>query len=365
MKMRAALTLTPGADFFIDEVDLAPPKSTEVLVKMVGVGVCHTDVVAQHQGLPVPLPAVLGHEGAGIVQEIGSDVKDIKVGDHVALSFYSCAHCSSCRSGHPNLCELNEKVNLFGGVYADDTRRITYKGQEVSVFFGQSTFAEYAVTDQENCVVIDKDVDLAIMGPLGCGFQTGAGAVANKLRPEVGSSIVVFGCGAVGLCAIMMAKNCGCTKIIGVDLVESRLELAKELGATHVINGRSGNVVEQIQEITKGGADYSIETTAVPAVVNEALYCLKLMGTCVILGSTGDQDVTIKTQYAIMGPGKTLAGVIEGNSIPKLFIPKLIELYKLGMFPIDKLIKEYKFEDINQAVIDSHKGIAIKPIIRF
>ncbi|MDL2280907.1 NAD(P)-dependent alcohol dehydrogenase [Selenomonadales bacterium OttesenSCG-928-I06] len=364
--MRAALTLTPGSDFFIDEVELAPPKKTEVLVKMVGVGVCHTDVVAQHQGLPVPLPAVLGHEGAGIVQEIGSDVTDVKVGDHVALTFYSCARCSCCRSGFPNLCEFNEKVNLFGGVYADDTKRITYKGQEVSCFFGQSTFAEYAVTDQENCVVVDKDVDLAIMGPLGCGFQTGAGAVANKLRPEVGSSIVIFGCGAVGLCAIMMAKNSGCTTIIGVDLVESRLGLAKELGATHVINDKSGeSVVAKIKEITKGGADYSIETTAVPDVINQALYCLKLMGTCVLLGSTGEKIVPIKTQYAIMGPGKTLAGVIEGNSIPKLFIPKLIDLYKRGMFPIDKLIKEYKFEDINQAVIDSHKGIAIKPIIRF
>ena len=366
MKIKAALTLSAGAEFMIEEVELAKPKKTEVLIKMVGVGVCHTDAAARAQHMPTPLPAVLGHEGSGIVQEVGSEVIDIKPGDHVIISFYSCGHCKRCRMGQPTMCNDYRKVNLLGGVYADGTKRITTKeGQEVSCFFGQSTFAEYAIADQQNCIVIDKDVDLALMGPLGCGIQTGAGVIMNKLKPDVGSSIAVYGCGAVGLSAIMMAKNAGCTQIIGVDIVPSRLELAKELGATHVINGKEVDAVAEIMKITGEGADYSLETTAVPDLINQALYCLKLKGTCVVVGFSGDKVVPIKIQFAIMSVGKTLCGVLEGDSIPKVFIPKLVELYKSGKFPFDKLIKEYKFEEINKAFEDAHSGVAIKPIIRF
>ena len=366
MKMRAAVVFEPGGRFEIKEVELDSPKATEVLVKMVGVGVCRTDSVACHQGIPTPLPAVFGHEGAGIVKEIGSAVRDIKVGDHVLISFYSCGCCDRCRIGEPTMCHDYERVNLFGGTYVDGTKRITYEGQPISSFFGQSTFAEYAITDAENCVVVaDKSMDIAIMGPLGCGLQTGAGAIINKLRPKVGDSFVAFGCGAVGLAAIMMAKNAGCSEVIGVDLVDERLELAKELGATHVINGKKEDTVARIKEITNGGADCSLETTAVTSVIKQAMNCLKPKGVCGVVGSTGPQELTFKPQTDLMDPSISLVGIIEGESIPKVFIPRLIKLYKEGKFPFDKLVKEYAFEDINQAIEDSAKGIAIKPIIRF
>jgi aryl-alcohol dehydrogenase len=366
MKVKAAIVLEPGADFVIKEVELDQPKATEVLVKMLGVGVCRTDSVARHQGIPTPLPAVFGHEGAGVVEQVGSAVRDIQVGDRVLISFYSCGHCDCCRSGHPTMCHDYERVNLFGGTYADGTTRMTYEGKPVSSFFGQSTFAEYAVTDEENCVVVNDDrLDIAIMGALGCGLQTGAGAVINKLRPKVGDSFVVFGCGAVGMTALIMAKNAGCSEVIGVDLAESRLELAKELGATHVINGQAGETVAEIKRITGGGADCSLDTTAVPAIIRQAMICLRAMGQCGVVGSTGPLDLTFKPQSDLMDPNISLHGIIEGESVPKVFIPRLIKLHKEGKFPFDRLIREYKFEDINQAFADSENGSAIKPIIRF
>ncbi len=364
MKMKAAVAWEKDAALKIEEVELASPKSTEVLVKLVGVGVCHTDACAINGMIPVQLPLVLGHEGAGIVEAVGDAVRDVKVGDHVVLSYYSCGHCERCRQGEPNMCLDYERVN-FGGTYADGTCRISKDGKDIGCFFGQSSFAEYAVTDEENCVVIDKDVDLGIMGPLGCGIQTGAGAVSNKLKPEAGSSKVVFGCGAVGLSALMMASACGCAKVIAVDTVDSRLDMARTLGATHVINGKNADAIEEIRKITGVGADYSLDTTAVPAVMLQAIRCLKRKGTCAVVGSSGDKTVPIMMMDDIMGAARTLVGVVEGDSVPKLYIPKLIELYKLGKFPFDKLIKEYRFEEINQAFEDSRTGKTIKPIIRF
>ena len=364
MKMKAAVAWEKNAPLKIEEVEIAAPKSTEVLVKLAGVGVCHTDATAINGMIPVELPLVLGHEGSGIVEAVGDAVRDVKVGDHVVMSYYSCGHCARCRQGEPNMCVDYERVN-FGGAYADGTRRISKDGTEIGSFFGQSSFAQYAVTDEENCVVIDKDVDLAIMGPLGCGIQTGAGAVTNRLKPEVGSDLVVFGCGAVGLSAVMMAVCAGCAKVIAVDTVDSRLELAKSLGATHVINGKETDAVEEIRKITGQGAGYSLDTTAVPAVMLQAIRCLKRKGTCGVVGSSGDKVVPLVMMDDIMGASRTLMGIVEGDSVPKLYIPRLIEMYKLGKFPFDKLIKEYKFEDINQAFEDSRTGITIKPIIRF
>ncbi len=365
MKIKAAVTHYQGQEFVFEEVELAEPKESEILVKMVACGICHTDAVARDQGLPVPLPAVFGHEGAGIVEKVGSAVQSFKPGDHVVLSFFSCGKCEACLSGYPYICDQYDQVN-FTGVYKDNTKRLSQNGEKISTFFGQSSFATYAVSDERNAVKIDDDVDLALMGPLGCGIQTGAGAVFNKLRPKANSSLVVFGCGCVGLCAVMAAKVAGCGQIIGVDAVPSRLELAKELGATHVINGKEVNdIVAEIMKITGKGADYSIETTAVPALTSQALYCLKLLGTCVTVASTGEAEIPIKLQYALMGVGKTLVGCVEGESIPRVFIPQLVRLYKEGKFPIDKLVKFYSFEDINKAFEDSHNGVAIKPIIKF
>lgn len=364
-KIMAAVTHCKGQKFVIEEVELAEPKAGEVLVKMVGSGVCHTDAAARDQYMPVPLPAVLGHEGAGIVEKVGEAVSTVKPGDHVVLTFPSCGVCEKCLTGHPYVCDRSVELS-FGGAYKDHTKRLSQNGKELSVFFGQSSFATYAVADERNTVVVDKDVDLALLGPLGCGIQTGAGAVLNKIKPAPGTSAVIFGCGAVGLSALMAAKICGCDPIIGVDIIPSRLEMAVELGATHVVNGKNvADTVAEIVKITSNGADYSFETTAVGDVLNQALYCLKPGGTCVAMAATGEDIIGIKMQYALMGVCKSLVGVVEGAAVPQIFIPKLIRFYKEGKFPFDKLVKFYDFEQINEAFEDSHKGVTIKPVLRF
>ena len=365
MRIKAAVTHSKGAPFVIEEVELAPPQKHEILVKLVACGVCHTDEAVQHQFIPVPLPAVLGHEGCGIVEAIGPEVTEFQVGDKVGISFGFCGKCRNCRTGHPNACEHFNEIN-FGGVQPDGTTRLsTLDGKPISTFFGQSTFATHAVVNEAAAVKVQyDDIDLALVGPMGCGIQTGAGAVLNRLRPTFGSTIAVFGCGTVGMSAIMAAKIAGCEKIIAVGGNPKSLELAKELGATHTINRKEvDDIVGMIRnEITEGGCDFAIDTTGVAEFVKKALASVRFYGTAVVLGATG--DVTINIQDELMGDAKSLIGIVEGDSIPKLFIPKLLDYYKKGMFPFDRLVKFYPFEQINEAFEESHSGKCIKAILR-
>ena len=363
MKIQAAVVHEAGQPFQIEEVELAGPKDGEILVKIVDSGVCHTDEVSQTQIIPVPLPAVFGHEGCGIVEEVGEGVKEFKKGDRVGFSFGFCNHCENCLSAHQHACMNFNEIN-FGGVMADGTKRLSQNGVELSAFFGQSSFATYAVVHENSAIKVeDEEIDLALVGPLGCGIQTGAGAVLNRLRPAFGSSIAVFGCGTVGMSAIMAAKIAGCDKIVAVGGNAKSLELALELGATHTINRREcEDIVKAVRDLTGGGAHYSIDTTGVGDFVKKALASVRFMGTCVVLGATG--DLTINVQEELMGDAKSLIGVVEGDSIPKLFIPKLLEYYKKGQFPFDRLIQFYDFKDINQAFEDSHNGKVIKAVLK-
>ncbi len=363
MKIQAAVVHEAGQPFQIEEVELSGPKEGELLVKIVASGVCHTDEVAQRQIIPVPLPAVFGHEGCGIVEEVGEGVKEFQKGDRVGFSFGFCGHCENCLSAHQHACMNFNDIN-FGGVMADGTKRLSQNGVELSAFFGQSSFATYAVVHENSAIKVeDADIDLALVGPLGCGIQTGAGAVLNRLRPAFGSSLAVFGCGTVGMSAIMAAKIAGCEKIIAVGGNPESLKLALELGATHTVNRKEcDDIVAAVREITGGGAHYSIDTTGVGDFVRKALASVRFMGTCVVLGATG--DLTINVQEELMGDAKSLIGVVEGDSIPKLFIPKLLDYYKKGQFPFDRLIRFYDFKDINQAFADSHSGKVIKAVLR-
>lgn len=362
MKIQAAVIHEKDGPFRIEDVELAPPKAGEILVKIVASGVCHTDEVVQHQMIPVPLPAVLGHEGSGVVQEVGECVTEFRPGDRVGFSFGYCGCCESCRSAHPHACKDFNAIN-FGGVMSDGTRRLSQNGREVSSFFGQSSFATYAVVHQNSAVKVEDDIDLALVGPLGCGIQTGAGAVLNRLRPAFGSTLVVFGCGTVGMSAIMAARIAGCAQIIAVSGTPSSLELARELGATHGINRKeTDDVVARVKEITRGGAHYAIDTTGVPAIIKKALACLRFMGTAVVLGVAG--DMTINVMNELMGEAKSLIGVVEGDSVPKVFIPQLLDYYRAGRFPFDRLVTWYDFADINQAFADSHNGKVIKAVLR-
>ena len=364
MRARAAVAYTKSAPLQICEVELADPKESEVLVKMAGCGVCHADLAGLEQLLPMPLPAVFGHEGSGIVEQVGSHVKTIKPGDRVVLCAFSCGKCEACMTGCPSCCEIMDDVN-FGGIYADGTKRLRDKdGVELSAFFSQSSFSTYAIADERNTVSVDSDVDIALLGPLGCGLQTGAGAVLNRLRPYPGDSIAIFGCGSVGLSAVMAAKISNCSVIIGIDIIPSRLSMALELGATHVINGKeTENIAEKVRSITGKGVDYSLETTA--SLITDALYCLKRGGSAVTVSATGNSAVGIRLQDALMDTSRSLIGLQQGYSIPKLFIPKLVDFHTRGLFPFDKFIKYYSLDDINNAFEDSHNGRTVKPIIKF
>ncbi|MGJ9460670.1 NAD(P)-dependent alcohol dehydrogenase [Oceanobacillus sp. CF4.6] len=360
MKVKAAVSHSVGEELKIQEVELMDPGAEEVLIKIVATGVCHTDAESIN-GRGAPFPAVLGHEGAGIIEKVGSGVTNVQPGDHVVLSYSYCGECSQCLTGHQNLCERTVELN-FGGKSKDGTNRINQHDHSLSTFFGQSSFATYSVANKNNIVKVDKNVDLALLGPLGCGIQTGSGTVMNSLRPEPGTSIAIYGGGAVGLSAVMAAKIMGLKHIIVVDLHQNRLDLAKELGATHVLNGKEVDVVEEIRNITNGGVHYAVETTGATPVIIQSVHALRVSGTVAIVGMGG--DVTLNFTNDLLMEGKKVMGTVQGDSVPQLHIPKLIEYYKEGKFPFDKLVKFYDFEDINKAFEESKTGKTLKPIVK-
>jgi aryl-alcohol dehydrogenase len=365
MKIKAAITHEKGT-MSLEELELAPPQKGQVLVKMVACGVCHTDEAGINQLIPVALPAVFGHEGVGVVEELGPGVTGLKKGDRVIMTYPSCGTCDYCAEGSPYACD-NLNTLFFNGGYIDGTKRLSQNGVAVSSFFGQGAFATHAVADERNVVKADvaSDDELAYLCSLGCGVQTGSGAVLNRLRPEKGSSIAVFGCGGVGMSAVMGAAIAGCGTIIAVDVAPSRLAMAKELGATHTVNGKECDAIEEVKKITKGGAQYSVESSGVPALTLQALNCLRRKGTALVISVTGPAEVSIALEPMLMNKSVTLCGLVEGGSNPPVYIPELVKYYREGRLPVDKLVKFYKFEDIKQAFADSHSGVTIKPILRF
>ena len=362
MKIKAAVVFEKGQPFQIEELELDPPKTNEVLVRVTACGVCHTDEAARQMTLPVTFPSVFGHEGSGIIEEIGPGVTGFKKGDRVGFSFGYCGTCEACRSGQPYGCEKNIELN-FAGFSFDGTKRLHYNGQDVGSFFGQGAFASHAVVHVNNLIPVPDDMDLDLVGPLGCGLQTGSGAVLNCLKPDPATSIIVTGCGSVGLSAIMAAKIAGCSTIIACDVVDSRLELAMQLGATDTINSKKvDSVVDEVRKITGSGTHYAVDCTGIGACVRQSLNCTRALGTCVVVGATS--EMTINVEQELMGLCRKLIGVVEGYSIPQIYIPKLIEYYKKGLFPFDKLVTYYDFKDINQAFEDTHKGGVVKAILK-
>jgi aryl-alcohol dehydrogenase len=363
--IKAAIVRDKGADMVMENVTIGQPADDEVLVRMVACGVCHTDISVRDQLLPMPLPAVLGHEGAGVVEAVGRAVTSVAPGDHVVMSYAYCGSCEQCHSGHPAHCE-NVLPQCFGGSRADgSTGIIDSSGVPIhDHFFAQSSFAEYALANMRNVVKVPKDLPLEVLAPLGCGLQTGAGAVLQALKVTPGSTFVAFGIGAVGLAAIMAAKIAGATKVIAVDIHPERLQIAKELGATHTINGKETDPVAAIMEITGKGADFTLEASGVGAVLRQAIDCLGIFGTCGIVGAPPlGSEVKIDVM-GVMIPGKRVMGIVQGDVISSTFIPMLIEFYRQGRFPFDRLIKHYDFADINQAIADSESGKTIKPVLR-
>ncbi len=364
MKINAAVTYEKSAAFKIDQITIDDPRDNEVLVRVVGSGICHTDLAAKEQYLPFPLPGVLGHEGAGVVEKVGKNVKKVKPGDHVVMSWDSCHSCPSCQSGNDPYCHSFLPIN-FGGVRSDGST--TLKGDKGDIhgsFFCQSAFANYALGNETGVVKVREDVPLEVLAPLGCGIQTGVGAVLNSLKAEAGSSLAVFGTGTVGMSAIMGAVLAGCTTIIAVDPITERLDLAKELGATHGINPKEKNPVDAIMEITGAGVNYSLECVGNPDILRQATDSLAMMGVCGQVGAVPPGTEVTLNMDLIMN-GRTVRGIIEGDSVPDLFIPVLVDLYAQGKLPYDRFVKYYPFEDINKAVEDMVKGVTIKPVLKF
>jgi aryl-alcohol dehydrogenase len=365
MRVTAAVVREAGGPFLVEELELDEPRPDEVVVKVAAAGICHTDLVVRDQWFPGPLPVVLGHEGAGVVERVGSGVTKVRPGDHVVMSMLSCRACSYCRTAPPGYCVSHYDLN-FGGSRADGSYTLHAPGDAAGVhghFFSQSSFATHALASEHNVVKVRDDLPLEVLGPLGCGIQTGAGSVINSLQARPGTSIAVFGTGAVGLSSVMAAVVCGCTTIVAVDIVPERLALAKELGATHVIDGRDGDAVAAIHDITGTGVQYSVETTAVPAVARQAVESLALLGTCGLVGvpPTGT-ELTVDFHSVLFG--RFVRGIIGGDAIAQLFIPKLIDLWSQGRFPFDRLLRFYDLADVNAAAHDAESGATVKPVLR-
>lgn len=362
MKIKAAIANEPGAPLSMTELDLDEPREDEILVRMVSSGVCHSDLVVRDRGSMPALPAVLGHEGAGVVERVGSSVHSLAPGDHVVLSFASCGRCAMCRRGHPAYCADFMPLN-FSGRRPDGSAPLHQGREPVSGhFFGQSSFANYAVSPERCAVKVSADASLRDLGPLGCGIQTGAGAVLNALRATPGSSITIFGSGAVGLAALLAAVVAGCSTIVAIDKDKRRLDLAGELGATGTFQAADLQAAEVI-DATEGGADFSVETTGVPSVARLAIETLRVGGAAALHGAPQPGDGGL--DVSALPPGRTVTYLVEGDAVPQEFIPKLLRLQAKGQFPFEKLLRHYDFQHINQAIEDSSSGATIKPVLTF
>lgn len=361
---RAAVVRPASRNFDIEAVSLDEPREDEVLVRIVATGLCHTDLIARDEVYPVPQPIVLGHEGAGVVEKVGARVTHVEPGDHVVLTFMSCGECPACKQQSPAYC--HQLFGLcFGGARSDGSSAIRdARGEALhGHFFGQSSFATRAIAHRRNVVKVRRDAPLELLGPLGCGLQTGAGAILNVFRPKQGQSVAVFGAGAVGLSAVMAARHVGAVPIIVVDVVPDRLQLASALGADLAIDAREGNVVEQIRAASGGGVDFSLEATGIAAVLRQAIDALGQRGVCGIVGATAPAEEASFNIADLMIGGKTIRGIVEGDSVPDQLIPRLVDLYLAGEFPIDRLVRTYSFDAIDQAVADAESGAVIKPIL--
>lgn len=352
-RIQAAVLRKRGGPLRIEALDMEAPRGDEVLVRIVASGICRTDLDFCDEWFEEPDAVVLGHEGAGVVERVGAKVTAVRPGDPVVLSYQSCGRCGPCRDGHPTDCERFWEAN-FGFRRLDGSNALRRSGVR-GHFFGQSSFATHALATERNLVRVPGDLPLELLAPLGCGLQTGAGTVLNSLAVPRGAAIAVFGTGAVGLAAVMAARIVGAAPIIGVDIVPDRLALARELGAGHVIDNHHADLAACIAGITGSGVDYVVETTGLPELHRLALEVLNPHGTVALL--TGETGATLPR-------GRRTLGIRQGDAVPRQFIPRLTALYRKGVFPFDRLVTFYDFDDINRAMDDARRGHTIKPVLR-
>ena len=364
MKITAAVVHERSGPFHVEELDLCDPRSDELLVQVVASGMCATDLHGRDAYYPTKFPKVFGHEGAGIVRAVGNAVTSFKPGDHVVMAYPWCSECPNCKSHRQSYC-LHAFDLKMNGTRADGSTLHSKNGAPVyGAFFQQSSFGNFTIANERFAVKVRSDAPIEQVCALACGGQTGAGAVLNVMQPRDGESFVVFGVGAVGLSGLMAAKIAGCDPIIAVDVHEHRLALARKLGATHAINHtQSNDVVPQIRTMTGNGARFSLETSALPEIFREAVDCLMPGGVCVLLGSAR-KGTEASFEMPVLQNGRTVRGVIQGDSVPKEFIPILVDHIMAGRFAVEKMITFYPLVEINRAASESAAGKTIKPVLR-
>jgi aryl-alcohol dehydrogenase len=352
VRITAALVPEKGAPFRLEALELAEPGPDELVVRVAACGVCQTDVHGRDDYFGIPFPCVFGHEGAGTVERVGAAVTKVRPGDRVVMASPSCGSCAACRKGLPGYCAEARRIK-FGGRLRDG--RVPLKKNDSPVsggFFQQSAFATHALATESNVVRVPDDLPLEIAAAFACGVNTGAGAVLKVLKPAPGSSIAVFGAGSVGLAAVMAAGIAGCATIFAVDLHENRLELARELGATHASKERPPQAF-----------DFTLEAAGSPQALRDAVDCLAPLGVCCLVGSAR-KGTEARLEMTQLQQGRTLRGCIQGDAPPAEFIPLLFELWRSGRLPVERLIGYYDFADVNRAVADSLSGKTVKPVLR-
>jgi aryl-alcohol dehydrogenase len=357
--MQAAITREAAPAPVLEQVELEAPRQGEALVRILACGVCHTDIKVHHR--PGPKPIVLGHEGAGIVERLGPGPSDLAIGDHVVIGANHCGICLACTTGRPSYCR-EARARNFGGARPDGTTPISQAGMPIHArFFGQSSFAQYALIDTRAAVAVRPELPLHILAPLGCGVITGAGSILRSLRVRVGQSVAIFGAGAVGLSAVIAASLAGASQIIVVDPVTARLQLAEDFGATATLAPADGDVVTAIHDVSRGGVDFTLNTTTSVAVFDQAVASLGPFGTAGYVAPPS--DVWTPDLVAMMDRGQSVRGITGGDIAPRQFVPMLIDLYCRDKFPFDRMITTYGFAEISDAFHDSEIGEAIKPVL--
>jgi S-(hydroxymethyl)glutathione dehydrogenase/alcohol dehydrogenase len=347
----------------IESMTLKPPREDEVVVKVVASGVCHSDLSVIHAKIPMPPPCVLGHEGAGIVEEVGKGVKDLKPGDHVVMAWVQpCGKCHFCVGGHGHLCEAGIQSAMMGEEFVFEK-----DGAPIARMAGVGSFADHTIVRASAAIKIPTDVPLDRACLVGCGVMTGVGAAINTAKVAPGETVAVFGCGGVGLNVIQGAALCGAARIIAVDVVDSKLELAKKFGATDTVNGKATDGPTAIRELTDGlGVDYAFEVIGSPAVIAQAYMALKRGGKVVVVGVPGMGEEVSIPAFSLPLEEKGVIGSLYGSANLHRDMLKLIDLYMRKRLKIDELIsRTIKLDDVNAAFAAMEKGEVARSVIKF
>jgi len=364
MKVTAAVMPERSGRWGLETLDLADPGPREVVVRTVASGICQTDVHARDGFFPLGWPAVYGHEGAGVVEQVGAAVTEVAPGDHVIMANPSCGECPNCRQGLETYCYNSQRIKQSGR-RLDGSAALHRRGEPVAAsFFQQSSFATFSLASAGNVIKVPDDAPLDVLAAFPCGVNTGAGAVLNVMRPGPGDALAVFGVGSVGMAGVMAAKLSGCDPIIAVDVFESRLALARELGATHAVHAGQADAAAEVRRIAGGrGVKFSLEAAGMPEALRAAVDATAPLGTCCLVGSARP-GVTAALEMRTIQYGRTVRGCIQGDSDVNAFLPYLVTLFRAGRLPVDRLVRHYDFAAINEAVEDMLSGRTIKPVLR-